>query len=248
MPVKDYPVGQGIRIATPEPITDADGVPLDPATVTLMVQKPDSTVQNFPAPAQVGVGLYHQDLAGADIAQLGPYQYVWVTTSPNGVSFTGGFNVIELFSPPGAPLLPMVTTADLAVYLGFQTIDKTRAQMLIDDAVTQALEVVTVGDVPADGPTEANLPPGAAGIIRAAVARIYLSIATDVSQDPFGVASTGRTVNTGAMFSAAEVIELRRAAGRTGAFMVDLMPAGAGSNLPPWDLDGSGSSFDRVPL
>lgn len=131
----------------------------------------------------------------------------------------------------------IVTPADLGVYLG-QNIDPTdpRAQMLIDDAISQALSIVTVGDVPDTGPTEANLPAGADAVIRAAVARIWLNPA-GVSQETTGPFTYSRSTGTGSMFSKAEVGTLRQLAGRGGAFTIDTLPDGYAPQLSWWDWD-----------
>ena len=133
----------------------------------------------------------------------------------------------------------IVTPDDLAVYLGVPVgdIDTSRAQMLIDDAIAQALTIVTVGTVPSGGPTEANLPTGAASVIRAAVARIYLNPA-GVDNETVGPFAYGRSAGTGAMFSKAERGQLRRAAGGGNAFSINLIPAGYSVVLPPWDTSG----------
>lgn len=132
----------------------------------------------------------------------------------------------------------IVTPDDLAVYLGIDTgqIDEDRAQMLVDDAIAQALSVVTVGTISDSGPTEANLPSGAAGVIRAAVARVYLN-PRGVDGETVGVVSyTSRGGGTGSMFSKAEIAALRRFAGRGGAFSISMIPADVRiENLPWWD-------------
>lgn len=136
----------------------------------------------------------------------------------------------------------LVTPTDLGTYLG-TGIDgfDDRAQMLIDDAVSQALSIVTVGTVPDSGATYANLPVGAASVIRAAVARLWLNPA-GVTQETTGPFAYSRPASTGSMFSKAEVRTLRRLAGRSGAFSVQMLPADAGEGLPWWDADPESSS------
>lgn len=121
----------------------------------------------------------------------------------------------------------IVTPDDLAVYLGVpvDTLDSDRAQLLIDDAIAQALSIVTVGTVPVDGPTEDNLPSGAASVIRAAVARIYLNPA-GVTSEATGPYLYSRPAGTGALFSSSERGALRRFASRGQAFSVDLLQSG----------------------
>lgn len=119
----------------------------------------------------------------------------------------------------------IVTPAALGVYLDVEIpADDARAQMLIDDAIDQALSIVTVGTVPSTGPTEANLPAGAESVIRAAVARVWLNPA-GVTQESAGGFSYSRPAGSGSMFSKAEIRSLQRLAGRSGAFAIDMIPA-----------------------
>ena len=121
----------------------------------------------------------------------------------------------------------IVTPDDLAVYLGItlSSTDEDRAQLLIDDAIAQALSIATVGTVPVDGATEANLPSGAGSVIRAAVARIFQNPA-GVTQEVLGSFSVARPASSGALFSTAERGALRRMAGRGSAFSIDPLLAG----------------------
>lgn len=124
----------------------------------------------------------------------------------------------------------LVTPDDLSVYLG-TTVDDARAQMLIDDAVAQALSIVTVGTVPDSGPTEDNLPAGAASVIRPAVARIYLN-PKGVAAEAAGPFNYNRSTSTGSMFSKSERQQLRRLAGQgAGAYSIDLIPTDAMSDF-----------------
>lgn len=118
----------------------------------------------------------------------------------------------------------LVTPDNLATYLGttLTGADEDRAKMLISDAVAQALTIVTVGTVPESGPTEANLPSGAASVIRAAVARIFLNPA-GVTQEVSGPYTFSRPAASGGMFSKAERAQLRRLGGGSSAFEVDLI-------------------------
>lgn len=123
----------------------------------------------------------------------------------------------------------IVTPANLATYLQIDMDDAetARAQMLIDHAIIQALSIVTVGDVPATGPTEANLPAGAESVILPAVARIYLNPAS-LTGETAGPFNYTRTAGTGSLFSKAERQTLRRLAGQSaGAFTIDPTPADA---------------------
>jgi hypothetical protein len=129
------------------------------------------------------------------------------------------------------------TPGDLAVYLDTTMDDgqTARAQMLIDDAIAQALAVVTVVTIPVDGPTEDNLPVGWESVLRPAVARIYLNPAGVTSQAA-GPYSEGRTANTGAMLSKSERATLRRLAGGGGAFSIDGLPDEYCPDVAPWDV------------
>lgn len=136
-----------------------------------------------------------------------------------------------------------VTPDDLAVYLGVDLDDTqvARAAMLIDDAVGQALAVVTVGVVPDDGPTEANLPAGWEGVVRPAVARIFLN-PTGVTSEVTGPYSVGRPATTGALLSKNERAALRRLAGRSGgAFTIDGLPDEYCPRVESWDVDAEAS-------
>jgi len=121
----------------------------------------------------------------------------------------------------------IVTTDDLAVYLGvvLSSAEEDRAQMLIDHAIAQALSIVTVGTVPDGGATEANLPPGAASVILAAVERRF-SNPNGATTEAVGPYSIGRPAGSGAIFSSAERAQLRRFAGGGSAFSIDLLQAG----------------------
>lgn len=123
--------------------------------------------------------------------------------------------------------MALVSTDDLATYLGVELTgaEDDRAQMLIDDAVAQALTIVTVGTVPTTGATDANLPAAAGSVIRPAVARVFLN-PSGVSQEVTGPYTFSRAIGSGSMFSKSEIAALRRMAGRSGAFQVDLLPAG----------------------
>lgn len=140
-----------------------------------------------------------------------------------------------------------IVPGDLATYLGidFDSVQTGRAEMLIGDAVTQALAVATVGTVPATGPTADNLPPGADTVIRPAVARIFLNPAGNTSEGT-GPFSYTRPAGTGSMFSKAERATLRRLAGQTaGAFTVDPTPDGAlGDYVDPLAQPTGGEGFE----
>lgn len=134
-----------------------------------------------------------------------------------------------------------VTTSDLATYLGIDaaSIDTARAQMLIDDAVSDALTIVVVGSY-ATTPTEDNLPTGYEAVIRAAAGRQYQN-STGATTETVGPYSVSRPANSGAVLSPRERRKLLRLAGRGGAFGIDPTPADALVNvidpLQPPDLE-----------
>ena len=92
-----YPAGQPVRVSTT--VKDVAGVLVDAGTLKLTVKKPDGTLlPDYTTPAHDGLGLYHQDIPAADLAQLGHYQYVWTATGTGaGVSGPGSFEVYDPF-------------------------------------------------------------------------------------------------------------------------------------------------------
>lgn len=129
-----------------------------------------------------------------------------------------------------------VTPDDLATYLGVSDFDETRAKMLIDDAVDDALSVVTVGTVPASGPTEANLPIGSDAVIRAAAGRLYMNTG-QVTSETIGPFSVTRAAPSGATLSLRERRKLLRLAGRGGAFTIETTPTTAHEVIDPLRSD-----------
>lgn len=121
----------------------------------------------------------------------------------------------------------IVTPDTFAVYLGvtLSSTDEDRVQMLIDDAIEEALTIVTVGTVPEGGATEDNLPAIAAGVIRAAVKREFNN-PSGATQEVLGSYSIARPASSGSMFSKAERAKLRRGAGGGSAFSIDLLQVG----------------------
>lgn len=92
-----YGLGSGVRVNVPQAITDDTGTAVNPATIKLTVQKPDGTTQDYTTPTNIGTGLYYQRVPKTDLTQLGHYQYVWTTTSPDGVSPPSGFEINDPF-------------------------------------------------------------------------------------------------------------------------------------------------------
>lgn len=130
------------------------------------------------------------------------------------------------------------TPADLATSLGvpLADLDTTRAQMLIDDAIADALSIVVVGTVPDTGATYDNLPAGSDSVIRAAAGRVYLN-AGGVTSETVGPFSVTRPAPSGATLSGRERRKLLRLAGLSGAFSIDSTPAAAMTEV----IDPAGS-------
>lgn len=117
-----------------------------------------------------------------------------------------------------------ITASDIATYLGaeFDSTDNARAGMLIDGAISQALSVVTIGEIGPDGKDASNLPDGAEFIIYAAVGRVMVN-PTMSTQDQAGSFMVSGSAGTGALFSDREKRALRALAGSGGAFSVDML-------------------------
>lgn len=118
-------------------------------------------------------------------------------------------------------MLPVIAE-DLQTYLELDSINAPRAQLLIDLAVTQALDVVTVGTYDESGPTVANLPEAARGVILAAAGRLYVN-PQNYTNESAGSFSYGRAAGSGSMFSDKERAAMRRGAGKSRAFSGDML-------------------------
>lgn len=110
--------------------------------------------------------------------------------------------------------MSVAVPADVATFLG-SDVDEARAQWFIDQVETQCLAILD------------PLPDAALPVIVRAAAR-GLSNATGAAQMGIGSAqlsfgSQAATYNGGLFLSKADRADLRRLAGRTGAFSVDLL-------------------------
>lgn len=90
-----YPTGQPVRVSTT--VRDLSGALATPGTLTLTVQKPDATTQDYSSPALDSTGNYHQDVPAADLSQLGHYQYKWVATGAGAGVSVGSLDVYDPF-------------------------------------------------------------------------------------------------------------------------------------------------------
>ena len=109
---------------------------------------------------------------------------------------------------------PLSTPADLGVYLGVTDLDEARAGLLLQLAHDRLETIVS------------PLPDTAKSIELAVAARAYSNVSSAQSMG-LGSAniSFGSTASAGGLYvSKAERADLRRLAGRTGAFTIDLLP------------------------
>jgi hypothetical protein len=90
-----YLLGQPIRLSTT--VRDVTGGLVAPSTIVLTLAKPDTSTQNYAAPTNDGTGLYHQDIAAADLSQLGHYTYKWATTGVGAGVAEGAFDVFDTY-------------------------------------------------------------------------------------------------------------------------------------------------------
>ncbi|MGZ6806388.1 MAG: hypothetical protein ACXVGG_07110 [Mycobacteriaceae bacterium] len=124
-----------------------------------------------------------------------------------------------------------ITTADLGTYLGV-TIDETRAQLLIDQAVALCESICS------------PLPDGSAAVVLDVAARACSNPTNVQSQGagPFPV--TYGPMAGGLWLTRQNKATLRRLNGSGGAFTIDTMPATAGQGLPWWDNNSWGYGID----
>ena len=131
-----------------------------------------------------------------------------------------------------------VTAEDLALYLGLDQIDGTRADFLLQQALTLAASIVS------------PVPDTAKPVILAAAGRAYAN-PQGVTQETVGPYSVQRPL-AGLYFTRAEQAILKRLGGRGGAFTVDPTPATANPGVTwPYDPDnpfGPEDEFGWEPL
>jgi hypothetical protein len=90
-----YPQGQPVRVSTT--VRDLSGALASAGTLTLTIQRPDATTQDYASPVSDSTGNYHQDVPAADLSQLGHYQYKWVATGTGAGVSVGQFDVYDPF-------------------------------------------------------------------------------------------------------------------------------------------------------
>jgi hypothetical protein len=119
----------------------------------------------------------------------------------------------------------VITAEDLGLYLGFAEIDGTRADFLINQALTLAASIVN------------PVPDAAEPIILAAAGRAYAN-PQSVTQETVGPYSVQRPA-AGLYFTRAEQAILKRLAGRGGAFTINPTPTTGVDPYAswPWDPD-----------
>jgi hypothetical protein len=122
-----------------------------------------------------------------------------------------------------------VDSIGVALELDLSETQTARAQQLINDVIAQAESIVS------------PLPPAADATVRACVCRHFLN-KTGVTTEVLGPYSVSRPAMSGSLLSDAEIRALQRAAGRRGAFSVNLLPSTYRLDLPPWDADPTSTS------
>lgn len=117
----------------------------------------------------------------------------------------------------------IATPEDLGRYLDLPEVDEDRAILLIQLAQDKCTAVVS------------PLPDEARGVVLDVAARAYINPGM-VQQQAIGSVSVSYGTPTGGLWlTKANIADLRRLSGRTGAFTIDTMPATAGTSLPWWD-------------
>jgi hypothetical protein len=117
-----------------------------------------------------------------------------------------------------------VTAEDLALYLGLDTIDGTRADFLLGQALMLAASIVS------------PVPDTAEPVVLAAAGRAY-SNPQAVTQETVGPYSVQRPL-AGLYFTRAEQAILKRLGGRGGAFTIDPTPDDVDPDVTwPYDPD-----------
>lgn len=119
---------------------------------------------------------------------------------------------------------PLATADELGVYLGIDGIDQPRAQMLLQLAHDRCESVVS------------PVPDAAKGVELAAAGRAYTNVSSarqaGIGSAQISFGAPNATFGIGGLYlSKTEIRDLRRMAGRTGAFSIDLLAV---------DADGDG--------
>ncbi|WP_406325172.1 hypothetical protein [Streptomyces niveus] len=118
------------------------------------------------------------------------------------------------------------TAEQLGLYLGLETIDGERADLLIQQAVALALSVVK------------PLPDEATAVVLSVAGRAYVN-PQQVSYETIGPMSVQRPQGSGGLYlTKADKAALKSLAGRGGAFTVDPTPDTADPS-PTWPVDGT---------
>jgi hypothetical protein len=120
---------------------------------------------------------------------------------------------------------PFAVPSDLALYLGVDpnTIDFDRAELILRLSQDKCEAVVT------------PLPSAALSVVLDVASRMFTN-PQNTQQQTAGIVSVNHgPVSGGSWLTRANIADLRRLAGRSGAFTIDTMPVTAGQNLPPWD-------------
>jgi hypothetical protein len=117
-----------------------------------------------------------------------------------------------------------VTPADLGTYLS-ATVDDDRGQLLLDLAQQLCESIVK------------PLPNGADAVVLDVAARAYSNPTNAVQQGAGPFSANFGPVGGGMWLTRQNKATLRRLAGSGGAFSIDTMPAAAGTDLPPWEIN-----------
>jgi hypothetical protein len=130
---------------------------------------------------------------------------------------------------------PIVSAPELGQYLSDDSINIERAEFMIRQAQALALSVVN------------PLPAGAEVVVTRVAGRGYVTATTSRGQQlvaagsPFGLVPGG----VGGIFlTRQDKADLRRMAGGGGAFTINPLPTDYSRDLPPWDSNVTGVTFE----
>jgi hypothetical protein len=228
--MQEYFLGNDVAVQTV--VTDANGLPTTPNTITVAVTDPNGLAVSASTPANTGpVGAYQSIVSSVAVA--GTYSVLWHVT-------VGTFNATNYsgFIVRPATSIPLVSTTDLGTYLGAPNLDTVRATLVLQNAQLLCESLVS------------PLPAAAAAVVLDVAARAYTN-PQNVQQETTGPFSAAfGAVAGGLWLTQQNKATLRRLSGRGGAFTIDTMPATAGQNLPWWDWStssGMGADWDVVP-